>query len=323
MGTNGIDTVMSQVKGYEVLSNEEEYLLAEQMHGSDPVASLEARNTLITANLRFVAQLAHGYAKSSETPIEDYFAAGLEAAVKNADKFQPNVGKFITFIKPWVRKALQEVHYTDSMVTVPRHKHIMLRKVSRAAEILAVGHGPFIEITDEMVSVAAGVSVDVVKDCFALKNTHLRRPISLDSPLSLDDGGEDLTFKDAIADDSAALPFQPRQFTDEAISSLVGNDENGVTLDSGTSESFQSSQLSDEMLQAFEGLTVMEANAILSTAGLGGLDSAVDDAPTITETAASLGVTTSEFRKALQSARLKMAESIRRSRADEASLTYE
>jgi DNA-directed RNA polymerase specialized sigma subunit len=320
MGTNGINTVMSQVKGYEVLSNEEEYRLAEQMHGSDPIASLEARNTLITANLRFVAQLPHGYAKSSETPFADYFAACLEAAVKYSDKILPNVGKFITFIKPWVRKALQEVHYTDSMVTVPRHKHIMLRKVSRAAEILAVENGPFIEITDEMISVAAGVSVDVVKDCFALKNTHLRRPISLDSPLSLEDGGDNLTFKDAIADDSAALLFQPRQFTDEAINSLVGESEGVISLGSGASESFQPSQVSDEMLQAFEGLTVLEANAILSTAGLGNLDSAVDDTPTLTETAASFGVTISEFRSALQSARLKMAESISRSRADEATL---
>lgn len=234
MSSNSVTVLMDGAKKTSLLSRDEEFALAEQMNSADPYTALAARNTLITANIRFVTHLAHGYVKSSESALEDFVSAGLEAMVKNANKFDPNKANFCTFMKPWIKKAFQEMRYSDTAIAIPRHRHISINKIRRTMERLAIEHGPFVDITNEMVADEAGLSVDDISEALSVHGDFLTHTPSLDAPIADVDG---VTLLETVAD------------------RLVAADE---------------SDLSDSMLLALSVLTPDEAQVIMMTAGLDG-----------------------------------------------------
>lgn len=240
MNEYGVSTLMEGAKKVSLLTKEQECDLAARMRSNDPKVALAARNHLISANIRFVTHLAHGYVKSSETDLEDFVSAGLEAMVKNAEKFDPSKANFCTFIKPWIKKAFQELRYSDTTVTVPRHRHISINKVHRASERLVAEHGPFADITSAMIAEATGMSVEDVDDCFALHSEFLGHSPSLDAPVGDDDGATLMeTIADKYADDDYEEFSAPMA---DALSSLTGEETQvlmmvaGLDGDTGMSE---------------------------------------------------------------------------------------
>lgn len=185
-----IETLLGAAKQIDLLTPERERELAEQLHSGDPVARIEARNTLIAANIRFAATLAYGYAKTSRIPVDDYMSAALEAMVKNSEKFDPSKANYCTFIKPWIRKALQELHYGETNLAIPRHKHIAMHKIKTATERLIAESGPFADITDDMLSAETGMKVSEIQECRYISQTLASGTVSLQQPMwSGEDGG--------------------------------------------------------------------------------------------------------------------------------------
>jgi DNA-directed RNA polymerase sigma subunit (sigma70/sigma32) len=185
-----IETLLGAAKRIDLLTPEREQELAEQLHAEDPITRIEARNTLIAANIRFAATLAYGYAKTSGISVDDYMSAALEAMVKNSEKFDPSKANYCTFIKPWIRKALHEVHYGETNLAIPRHKHIAIHKIKTATERLVAKSGPFVDITDDMISAETGMKVSEIQECRYISQKLASGTVSLQQPMwSGDDGG--------------------------------------------------------------------------------------------------------------------------------------
>lgn len=234
MSEHGVTVLMDSAKKVSLLSRDEEFALAAKMRSGNAQQALDARNQLVSANIRFVTHLAHGFVKSSDTSLEDYVSAGLEAMVKNADKFDPTKANFCTFIKPWIKKAFQELHYGNTAVAVPRYQHIKINRVLRASERLVSEHGPFADITNEMIADAANMTLVEVEDCLALHAEFLSHTPSLDTPVGDDDG---VTLLDTVANDYTVV---------------------------------EAEDFSEPMQAALSALTPEEAQVIMMTAGLDG-----------------------------------------------------
>ena len=100
-----VNSFLSSVSKSEPLTLEQEYALWLRMRQGDN----QARDQLISANLRYVVAVAKRYVPSG-TSLEDLIMAGCEGIVKAADKFDATRGfRFITFatwsIESEVRKA--------------------------------------------------------------------------------------------------------------------------------------------------------------------------------------------------------------------------
>jgi RNA polymerase sigma factor (sigma-70 family) len=266
--SGGTNSLMTYAKEISLLSKEDEVRLAAMLHDDNPQVVLDARNVLVEANMRFIAQMAHGYSKgSSANAFDEYMSAGLEAAVKNAHKFDPERANFCTFIKPWIQKAFQEIHYFDSVVAVPRHKQIALKKVNRTIEALVVEYGNMVDITNEMIAERAGMTVSDVESCLTIDHEYLSYTPSLDAPLSKEEEG--------------------------AVLADVLNHQH---LDDYFEDDF-----SESTQYALSELSTEEAQVVLLISGLGPLGSA-----TIDEVAEHLGISVSKVRSLKNSAKKKM-----------------
>lgn len=222
---NNLGALLSQAKQIDMLTPEQEQELADTLKNGSANEKLAARNTLVQANIRFVASLGYRYSKTSNIPVEDYVSAGLEAMVRNADKFDPaKGGNFLTFIKPWIRKAMQEVYQGQTNIVIPRHKHIAMGKVRTATERLVVKLGPMAEITNEMIAEESGMKVSEVESCLVLRKTLALGTESLDAPVAGDKDGNstlgehvsgDLVHIDRVADFSIDVTHALESLDDE------------------------------------------------------------------------------------------------------------
>ncbi len=222
---NNLGTLLGQAKQIDLLSPDQEKELANTLKNGSESEKLAARNTLAQANIRFVASLGYRYGKTSNIPVDEYVSAGLEAMVHNAEKFDPDKGgNFLTFIKPWVRKAMQEVYQGQTTITIPRHKHIAMGKVRTATERLTVRLGPMAEITNEMIAEESGMRVSEVESCLVLRKTLALGTESLDAPVAGDQDGNstlgehvsgDLVHVDRVSDFSVDVTHALESLDDE------------------------------------------------------------------------------------------------------------
>ncbi len=88
-----------------VLNAEEERSLAVRYHDKN---DLEAAHKLVTHNLRFVIQVARGYAGYG-LPLGDLIQEGNIGLMKAVKKFDPNVGvRLVSFAVHWIRAEMHE-----------------------------------------------------------------------------------------------------------------------------------------------------------------------------------------------------------------------
>lgn len=88
-----------------VLNAEEEHALAVRYHDKN---DLEAAHRLVTHNLRFVIQVARGYAGYG-LPLGDLIQEGNIGLMKAVKKFDPGVGvRLVSFAVHWIRAEMHE-----------------------------------------------------------------------------------------------------------------------------------------------------------------------------------------------------------------------
>lgn len=110
---------LNDIKKVKLLTKEEEKEIGMKALAGDK----DAVNRLVSANLRFVAQVARGY-QGMGMPIEDLIGFGNIGLFEAAVRFDPSKGvKFISFavwyIRAEIQKALNEV---SRVVRIPSHK---------------------------------------------------------------------------------------------------------------------------------------------------------------------------------------------------------
>jgi RNA polymerase sigma-32 factor len=98
-----IDQYLHEVQGHALLTAEEEVALARAFRAGDG----RAAHTLVTANLRFVVKVAHGY-RSYGLRLADLVQEGNIGLMKAVQKFDPDMGiRLISYAVWWIRAYIQ------------------------------------------------------------------------------------------------------------------------------------------------------------------------------------------------------------------------
>ena len=172
-----LDQYLFEVSKTPLLTPQEEIALAKKVRAGDQ----EAMQELAKRNLRFVISVAKKY-QNRGLPLTDLIGEGNVGLLTAARKFDPDQGvKFISYAVWWIRQAiLASLARQGRTVRVPLNRTADLSKIVRTAEALRQELRR--EPTPEEISLATGLSLEVVQSLAALNTGEVR----LDAPLEPD-----------------------------------------------------------------------------------------------------------------------------------------
>ena len=189
---NAVQIYLKQIENIPVLTREEEQVCAKAAEKGD----LDAKDKLITSNLRFVVSIAVKY-QNLGLPLMDLINEGNMGLIRAVDKFDVDRGfKFISYARWWIRHFILKAIFEQSTSIKLPLKYAT--QVSRQDD------------EDE---------TEVVK-----KLRQVYRPVSLDQRLS-DDRNSD-TIVDLVDDSRYELPERMveeknlREIIDQAMEKL-------------------------------------------------------------------------------------------------------
>ena len=178
-----------ELRSIPVLSREEELTYARQAAAGDE----QARNKLISSNLRFVIVLAKKYAYSG-IPVEDLIDEGCIGLIHAIKRFDPEKGyHFLSYAVWWIRQAmLKSISQNSRLIRIPSHKVKELAQLERIRHeaMKAGGDEPSIE------DLARAVHEDPRGLMELLRLSQ--RAVSLDSPA--DENNGDTPLRESVED---------------------------------------------------------------------------------------------------------------------------
>jgi len=191
---NSLEIYLLQINQFPLLTQEEEYKLAEKYRKYNDI---EAAQKLITSNLRFVVKIAFEY-KSYKVILQDLIQEGNIGLMMAVKKFNPYKGyRFISYAIWWIRAYIQNfIIKTWSLVkigTTQAQKKLFYKigKIRKALE----SDGP-----NEKKYELLAKDLDVTKeDILEMEQRMSSRDLSLDTPF---DEGQELTHLELLKEDS-------------------------------------------------------------------------------------------------------------------------
>ena len=188
--SDSIKAYLSEVNKIPQIDEDEEQKLASKSQKGD----LDARQKLITSNLRFVISVAKQY-QGKGVNFEDLVNEGNFGLIKAAERFDETRGfKFISYAVWWIRQSILEALTNHSrIVRLPSNQVSTFHKMK--SEIRAFEQDFQREPTEE--EIAEMMEEDVFKVSRLLRSTQSQ--MSLDAPISSDD--ESYSLYDIISDD--------------------------------------------------------------------------------------------------------------------------
>jgi len=158
----------------------------------------EAKNELITRNLRLVVNIAKNYVGRG-LPLLDLIQEGNIGLMKAVDKFKYEKGfKFSTYATWWIRQAITRALIDQTKtIRVPVHMMEFYNRVTKATRELTQTLGR--EPSNEEIGKKLGVATRKVEDVFRA----IQDPIALQTPV----GDEDTELEDFIGDKNSPSPY--------------------------------------------------------------------------------------------------------------------
>src|SRR5690606_9552165 len=158
-----------------------------------------AKNGFVKANLRLVVSIARRF-NHGRMPLQDLIQEGNIGLMKAVDRFDHRKGfRFSTYGSWWIRHAISRaIADKGRAVRLPVHMIDAYHKVSRARRELETLKGR--EPTAEELAEHTGLAASKIEKMDTLL---LEQPISLDRPISEDDGRKVI---DTLEDEGIALP---------------------------------------------------------------------------------------------------------------------
>jgi len=191
--TASLDKYLQDIGKEELISAEEEVLLAQRIRQGDQ----QALEKLCKANLRFVVSVAKQY-QNQGLSLPDLINEGNLGLIKAAQRFDETRGfKFISYAVWWIRQSiLQALAEQSRIVRLPLNQVGSLNKIKKESSRLEQK----LERPPSPEEIAEALEIPGYKIDAALKIST--RYISMDAPLSEDD---DMKFIDIFIDEDTPV----------------------------------------------------------------------------------------------------------------------
>ena len=197
---------LQQISEIPLISVQDEIDLAAKIKNGDQ----DAREKMITANLRLVVKIAKEYSNIGLSLL-DLINEGNIGLMKAVERFDPTKGgKLSTYASWWIKQSIKRALANQSKtIRLPIHMVDRVTQIRRTSTSLAekLGRDP----TDDELAAEMDLPVSRI--------THLKavsqKPASLDSPIGDDDGS---TLSEVVPDDKSRSPLEHLQ-----SKSLVGD----------------------------------------------------------------------------------------------------
>ena len=174
---------LAGVSRYRLLTGAEELELAKRIEQGD----LEAKEKLITHNLRLVISIAKRYQTSSNMTLLDLVQEGALGLIRATEKFDWRRGlKFSTYATLWIRQAIQRgLADRGRVIRLPAAVEQMERKIAAARHRLSEERGQ--DPAPEELAAATGIELARVLDVMIAPRvvTSLDRPVGEDDETAL------------------------------------------------------------------------------------------------------------------------------------------
>lgn len=193
---------LRDIARYPLLTPKEEVELARRIQQGDE----DARQTLITSNLRLVVYIAKSY-KSNNMTFEDLVMEGNIGLMSAVEKFNPDLGyRFSTCATPWIKQSIMKAIIEKGRnIRLPANIYQLFNTRKAAYDRLATSG--ILNPTDKQLAEAMNVDVE--------KLTMLRQwekdTVSLNIPLGDD---TDDTIEDLQTDSDEETPVE---YTERAL----------------------------------------------------------------------------------------------------------
>lgn len=201
--TPSLDKYLQEIGKVDLISPEEEVILARQIKSGDK----DALGKLVKSNLRFVVSVAKQY-QNQGMSLPDLINEGNLGLIKAAQRFDETRGfKFISYAVWWIRQAiLQALAEQARIVRLPVNKIGSINKINRAFARLEqeFEREPSAQELADILEMAPEEVKEVLKSN--------GRTVSMDAPISNE---EDNNMYDVIQSDDNPSP--DRQLINESL----------------------------------------------------------------------------------------------------------
>ena len=193
MENEAVREYLKSIRNIPLLSEEDEYKIAIAAANGDE----NARQTMITSNLRLVVKVAKTYiGRSSNLSFLDLIQEGNMGLMRATEKFDAEKGfRFSTYATYWIKQAISKAIIDQSRaVRLPAHIINELNKFNKAIRDLSQQYGR--TPSDKELAEYLNVSVKKISEYYTVS----KEPCSLDVTIDED---EDTAMIDLIADENA------------------------------------------------------------------------------------------------------------------------
>lgn len=173
-----LNSYLKDISKYQILDSSEVAILISKAQAGD----IEARNKVITSNLRFVVTIAKHY-QNRGISLMDLIAAGTEGLIKSVDKFDVNRGTvFLTYAGWWIKQCIYNTIYAHGgEIRLPISQRLLVIKILNATNQYSQKHSR--NPSPEELSEMTGIPVNQINFLSQFSN----KMISVDDYVGGDD----------------------------------------------------------------------------------------------------------------------------------------
>lgn len=192
-----LNSYLKDIAKYNILDSSEIAILISKAQAGDE----EAREKVITSNLRFVVTIAKQY-QNRGISLMDLISAGTEGLIKSIDKFDVNRGTvFLTYAGWWIKQCIYNTIYAHgSEIRLPISQRLLVIKILDATNTYAQKHARL--PSPEELSEMTGISTTQINFLSQFSN----KTLSVDDFIGDDEEGTQVG--DTIPDKEPSLDEQ-------------------------------------------------------------------------------------------------------------------
>jgi len=219
-----LDKYLHEIGKVELITAEEEVDLARRIHNGD----LNARDSLINANLRFVVSVSKQY-QNKGMSLPDMINEGNLGLIKAAERFDETRGfKFISYAVWWIRQSiLQALAEKARVVRLPLNRFSHINKIKRTIAVLEQEY----EREPTIVEITQALELTPIDVTEAIRNAG--KYISFDAPLAHDEESnmyDVLLIEDTSSPDKELITDSLIEDIERVVNTLTPREANIIRL---------------------------------------------------------------------------------------------